>query len=1264
MPDPITILMAVAYAIVKNAGTNPNAPSAVMDAFAQLFGGAAGNAFHGDVQGLKRAFLNVSRPDSNQDLERAIVRAALHADLFCLMKSLSESIDPPAGQFEKWWLCVEERLPQALRDLQRVAGGVLSEGNRSQLLLAKADCINQLKQTEINFVPSQIKPHQMLAAMEEGYAEKCAVGAFAALESKHGKLPLEVRRIFVDNWFEYLCGSFHHEIKQNQPVANILLNISVAELDRKIDQGFGMVDREFRETQELIRQTSKSPYKLFDTFATVPPLPPSFIPRPEIIEPIIASLSDSRVVALTAIEGLGGIGKTVVANEICHDARVRSSFPDGILWFPIGRQSGLTPEGLTRQIAEHMNVEFKVYSQAAYRSLFINKSILVVLDDVWTLDLIQPFRLESGGSRLLYTTRNREIASSLGAKNYDISLLDDAQARLCLGRWSGREGLPLPEPQATEILRECRGLVLAVAMIGAALKGKRESDWERILLNLRKANLNGAGTRIADYVYPTLSASIAASVGELSPEDTERYFRLAILLEDMAAPAVLLQQIWGDELGDVETAMNRLVDLSLASRDAGGGIRIHDLQHDYVQAQFSDREALDLIHGAIRLSAHVITKNPGQFSSQTTGRLLAYRDRRAIADFLSRTAKNTSIIWLRPYRVALHPPGTALIRTLVGHSDSVSDVAMSADGRIAVSASWDNTLKVWDLESGSELHTLFGHSDRVVGVGVSADGRTAVSGSWDKTLKVWDLTTAKEVRTLAGHANRVTKLIVSANGRRAFSIADFDSPKLWDVESGSELPRPEGIRSVAMSADGYCAIFHRFVGGYNADMSPTFDHSLEVWDLERGRKLFTLIDKVYNVYAMAVSADGHSTICDASAPSPIASVDGHIDYRDAGGLKVWRLETGTELRTLAKSGQASSIAISENGQCAVSSNQQPVIKVWDIEADDEPRELLGHSGPVNGVAIGAAGRLAVSASDDKTLKVWDLTASSKLQGSTNDSCRIRNVAVSVDGRTGVSVSENDALKVWNLATGSEVEFGASSEVGGIAVSEAGRLIASNSVDATLRVRDLKNGKEMRTIWTSSINDVAVSADGRLALDKKLQVWDLEIGKVLHKLTGFGPFVEVNCIAISADGRLGVAGFWNNRVKMWNLESGARLHELVGHTDSVRCVAISETGRQVISASCDQTLKVWDTARGSNLYTLTCGSISGLALSPNGLFAISASQDANVTVWDLRKRKNVASFTSDFPMTCCAISNDYTIMAGDSGGYVHLFSLQMGEEETE
>ncbi|MFN7338945.1 MAG: protein kinase, partial [bacterium] len=96
-----------------------------------------------------------------------------------------------------------------------------------------------------------------------------------------------------------------------------------------------------------------------------------------------------------------------------------------------------------------------------------------------------------------------------------------------------------------------------------------------------------------------------------------------------------------------------------------------------------------------------------------------------------------------------------LDKSLTGHSSWVDSVIYSPDGRYLASGSWDKTIKVWDVVTGTELRTLTGHSDRVRSVVYSPDGRYLASGSWDKTIKVWDVVTGTELRTLTGHSDRV-----------------------------------------------------------------------------------------------------------------------------------------------------------------------------------------------------------------------------------------------------------------------------------------------------------------------------------------------------------------------------------------------------------------------------------------------------------------------------------------------------------------------------
>jgi len=996
------------------------------------------------------------------------------------------------------------------------------------------------------------------------------------------------------------------------------------------------------------------PERFRRTLVTAPPLPRKYLEIPE----ALAALRDAVVtddpgpsIALTALEGMGGIGKTVLAQALAHDDAVRDAFPGGIAWTTVGREPAYDLCTRIQEVRralgdEPEKDESELHSIHRYRTMVEESAALIVIDDVWRAADLEPFLAESRRSKILYTTRSQEIAAATGARSVTADLLTGPHARALLARWADLPVEKLP-PEAGELVQECGRLPLALSMAGAMLRGKPAAYWGRVLSLLRQADLAKIRAEFPGYPHADMLRALAVSVDQLHEPDKGRYLALAILLEDMAAAPEVQRCLWNVEEPEALETAERLIGLSLAQRDGEqGGLRLHDLQLDYVRAQYPDRDALALIHGAVRLSAHVWEKDARQFASQVVGRLLPHGAVAGVAGFVQTASEGAPEPWLRPLHSCLHPPGTELVRTLEGHSDVVDGVAVTPDGRRAVSASQDKTLKVWDLESGRALCTLEGHSDRVTAVAVTPDGRRAVSASDDQTLKVWDLESGRALRTLEGHAGSVYGVAVTPDGRRAVSASWDQTLKVWDLESGRALRTLEGhsdvVDGVAVTPDGRRVV------------SASDDKTLKVWDLESGRALRTLEGHSDWVTGVAVTADGRRAVSASSDQT----------------LKVWDLESGRAMRTLeGHSNPVRGVAVTADGRRAVSASWDQTLKEWDLESGRALRTLEGHSNWVSGVAVTADGRRAVSASSDQTLKVWDLESGRALRTLEGHSDSVDGVAVTPDGRRAVSASEDNTLKVWDLESGRALRTleGHSNWVTGVAMTPDGRRAVSASWDKTLKVWDLESGRALLTLEGHSnwVTGVAMTPDGRRAVsasdDKTLKVWDLESGRALRTLEGHS--AAVTGVAVTPDGRRAVSASWDKTLKVWDLESGRALRTLEGHSHYVKGVAVTPDGRRAVSASWDYTLKVWDLESGRALLTLEGHSnwVTGVAVTPDGRRAVSASSDQTLKVWDLETGLPIATFHCDAAAQCCAWADDRIIAAGDGAGRVYFLVLEEGGE---
>ncbi|HEV8542058.1 MAG TPA: c-type cytochrome domain-containing protein, partial [Verrucomicrobiae bacterium] len=151
-----------------------------------------------------------------------------------------------------------------------------------------------------------------------------------------------------------------------------------------------------------------------------------------------------------------------------------------------------------------------------------------------------------------------------------------------------------------------------------------------------------------------------------------------------------------------------------------------------------------------------------------------------------------------------------LVRTLRGSMGPVNALAFSADGNHLFSAGGESGLpseiREWNVSDGSLLRTYNGHRDAVYGLAISPDGKLLASGSYDQKIRIWSAEDGKEVRALSGHNGCVYALAFRADGKILASASGDRTVKLWDVETGERrdtLSQPlKELFTVAFSPDG------------------------------------------------------------------------------------------------------------------------------------------------------------------------------------------------------------------------------------------------------------------------------------------------------------------------------------------------------------------------------------------------------------------------------------------------------------------------------
>ena len=505
------------------------------------------------------------------------------------------------------------------------------------------------------------------------------------------------------------------------------------------------------------------------------------------------------------------------------------------------------------------------------------------------------------------------------------------------------------------------------------------------------------------------------------------------------------------------------------------------------------------------------------------------------------------------------------LKTLQGHG-RVNSVSISPDGKTLASGSHDKTVTLWDIRTGECLKTFQGHTDTVRSVEISSDGRIIASGSSDKTIKLWDIRSGECLKTLRGHTNKVLSVAISPDNITLVSGSSDQTIKLWDIRSGEGLKTLRGhtnrIRSVAISSN--CVIL----------ASVGYDQQVKIWDIKTGECLKTLQEHTDWLRSVAISPDG-ATLLSGS---------------DDQTVKLWDINTGECLKTLrGYINSIRSVSISPDRTAIVSGNEDQTVKLWDIRTGKCLKTFDEHTSRINSVAISPDSSIVASGSYDRTIKIWNIATIKCLKTLIGHTGCVNSVTFNRDGTTLISASADANIKLWNIHTGECLKTlkGHTDWLWSVAISPDNTTLASGGSDQTVKLWNIRTGECLKTLQghSNTVNSVAFSPDGTTLVsgssDRTIKLWDIHTGeclKTFHDRTS-----SVWSVAFTLDSKTIISS--SETVKIWDVSTGECLRTLQGHTNGVRSIAISSDDKILVSGSFDETLKIWDFNTGECLKTL-------------------------------------------------------------------------------
>ena len=610
-------------------------------------------------------------------------------------------------------------------------------------------------------------------------------------------------------------------------------------------------------------------------------------------------------------------------------------------------------------------------------------------------------------------------------------------------------------------------------------------------------------------------------------------------------------------------------------------------------------------------------------------------------------------------------------RLFSGHSAPVCDVSISPDARLLATASFDGSLKIWNVGDGVERATLTGHRGRVLSVTFSPDGHFLLSGGEDGTARLWD-TPRDQAGVLAAQAAPVETFVLHPASGRLVTAASDGAILTWELAGGRQglvlEPRLRGLRALAVGPAGY------LVAGAGTD------RLVRIWDLTppavksksqlptKDLALISRGDKWRLKRGLAAPARGwNKPGFDASGWESLPSGFGY--GTDAEELKTVK----TPLKDMQKNSYLS-VFVRATFRIADPSNVRKL--TLKVVYDD------GFVAYLNGVEVDREAMIgkppafnqgAIATVNNAREKHIDLKAHlDKLKAGEN--------VLAVQGHN-ANLASSDFILTPSLDAVMSIPplpekkkegpvqlAGAEGTIRALGFSPDGRRLAAAGDDRSVRIWQLSGRQQITRLQGAAVVRDLVYIDERtLAVaggDGVIILWDVSDAanpKVLHALGGH--VGAVHALDWSAGAGLLASAGEDGSVRTWNPVSGKEVRQLAGHQGAALSVSFSLDGKLLASGGADRVLRAWDVEagreRGAFMNRLPVRVLG--ATSAGNFYA--AAEGNSLLAWKIPAEKAIRNFTGSggFLHAVSYSPDGKTVAAAGQDSKIRTWNAANGEE---